>query len=197
MINDFEAFPVLIRKIENFIDNDYIDTIVSSLSKLDYNLHSTFVGEAISTHDVPTNNFILDNFEDLKEKIIKQVGDYSQVIGMDSSKLILLNSWINLQSKGSRLLFHIHPRSIISGVLFLKIDNDSSHLAFKNPNPFSLYANYFNNFKESNKYNYQYCILTPKISDLVLFPSWLEHGSHIENNSAERIVLSFNLDYRY
>lgn len=197
MIHDFETFPVLIRKIENLIDDDYINNIISSLSKFDYTPHSTFVGEALSTYEVPTNNFILDNFDDLKQKIINQVDNYSQVIGMDSSKLILLNSWINLQSKGSRLLFHIHPRSIISGVLFLKIDNDSSHLAFKNPNPFSLYANYFNNFKESNKYNHQYCMLKPNVADLVLFPSWLEHGSHIETNSEERIVLSFNLDYRY
>ena len=45
------------------------------------------------------------------------------------------------------------------------------------------------------EYSSQNVKFMPTVGDLILFPSWLEHGSDKKNQSKERIVLSFNTEY--
>jgi uncharacterized protein (TIGR02466 family) len=74
-------------------------------------------------------------------------------------------------------------------VLYLKVDENSSKIYFYNPNPYNILLKK----KEHNLNNYEYVFFQPKTGDLILFPSWLQHGSHSdENMSDERIALSFN-----
>lgn len=198
MIHDVEVFPVLIRKYDKFITESESNNIVSAINKEHFKNHlGTLIGDATSSHNVTIDGKnILDCFHELKTKIFLEVQNYSELIGIDSNKLVFDNSWCNIQKKNSRLIFHIHPNSIISGALYIKMDENSSHIAFKNPNPFSVYAKYFNINDKISKYNIQYCHVKPNTGDLILFPSWLEHGSYYDNLSEERIVLSFNVYYK-
>jgi uncharacterized protein (TIGR02466 family) len=85
----------------------------------------------------------------------------------------------------------VHPGSSISGVLYLKVDKNSSKIYFYNPNPYNVILRK----KQHNINNYEYMFFQPEIGDLILFPSWLKHGSDVdENMSEERIALSFNTD---
>ena len=87
------------------------------------------------------------------------------------------DSWCNIQGKDSTLDFHNHPNSVVSGIIFLKVDENSSKLVFQNPTSLT---------KEIHQ-------ITPKTGLLVMWPSYLRHGSGDSiNKSAERIVLSFN-----
>ena len=72
---------------------------------------------------------------------------------------------------------------------FIKTDSKSSKLFFYNPNPMIN----FTSINVRNNYNYEWIYFTPKPKTLILFPSWLQHGSNNTlNKSSQRIVVSFN-----
>ena len=74
--------------------------------------------------------------------------------------------------------------SLISGIIFLQVDDKSSKLYFQNPN--NIYV----------KCDDDICI-TPEPGLLLMWPSWLAHGSGDDTNmSTERIVVSFNTYFR-
>ena len=101
-----------------------------------------------------------------------------------SFNLEITNSWCNVQGERSTLNFHRHPDSIISGIIFLQVDDKSSKLYFQNPN--NIYV----------KCDDDICI-TPEPGLLLMWPSWLAHGSGDDTNmSTERIVVSFNTYFR-
>ena len=81
---------------------------------------------------------------------------------------------------------HYHPNSIVSGALYLNVD-DSCYLTFHNPNPYI----YFTDIVEYNSCNYQWQKYYVKNGDLILFPSWLRH-SVPSNPTEKRYTISFN-----
>ena len=82
----------------------------------------------------------------------------------------------SIQGPDSILKYHKHPNSIISGIIYLKVDDDSSKLVFQNPTSMT------GEVKE----------ITPT-NGLMLMWSFLMHGSGATiNKSKERIILAFN-----
>ena len=117
--------------------------------------------------------YILDYHKDIEDKIINELYIKDQR---------LADSWCNIQSIDSTLTYHNHPNSIISGIIFLKADENSSKLVFKNP------------VLRTQNDTYE---ITPKTGMMVLWPSYLMHGSGDSiNKSSERIVLSFNTFFK-
>jgi uncharacterized protein (TIGR02466 family) len=178
-------FSVVIQHFNNFITNEECSDVIEKCKTFNFKKHNAFNDNAVSSHN--TVNNLLNNFSKLKETIMQKINNYENELGLNKSKLE--NSWINFQYKNSILKKHTHPNCQISGVLYLKTDEKSSRLYFYNPNQF----NSFLNIKEYNFSNCQYIYFRPKIGDLILFPSWLSHGSHEDENlSEERVALSFN-----
>ena len=104
----------------------------------------------------------------------------------------MTNSWFNLQSEGSVLRQHNHPFSVISAALFVNAPKNCSKLYFENPNP-HIEFNYRLDEKGRDESLYEYWHFEPESGDLVIFPSWLKHGSMYEkNNSTDRLVISVN-----
>ena len=94
------------------------------------------------------------------------------------------SSWFNEMDNGAHVKLHRHERSIISGVLYFNLSNNSSPISFKNPLiPYKMMELYNGN---SNYYN------TIDVYEglLILFPSWLEHETLPQ--SGKRCVISFN-----
>jgi hypothetical protein len=79
----------------------------------------------------------------------------------------------------------------VSAALCIHSDERSSKLYLENPNPFLNLIRpdrYTESTFELAKYK-----LSP--GDLVLFPSWIKHGSGFEANESEaRVVISFNAE---
>lgn len=193
MINH-SVFPTLISEIPNFITDNELKKIKNVIQKNIKNLkhHETFGqndifnGNAKSSHE-NTSNF-LDLIPFIKNKIYTATQEYVKQSGFKVSNEIG-NSWFNIQKKDSWLDKHTHPGSIISGALFIKTDSKSSKLFFYNPNPMIN----FTSINVRNNYNYEWIYFTPKPKTLILFPSWLQHGSNNTlNKSSQRIVVSFN-----
>jgi uncharacterized protein (TIGR02466 family) len=184
-----KVFPTLIKYVSNFLNKKECNEIINLTFNKKLSSHLSLKGKANSTHGL--NSDILSNVDNnIVEKIKDKVNEYAVDYGV--RKLKLDNSWINIQNKNSILNKHSHPDSIVSGALYLKVDKNSSKIYFYNPNTYLTFVNVF----KQTEFSCENYFFTPQIGDLILFPSWLMHGSNNEeNNSIERIVLSFNTLY--
>ena len=188
---NINLFPTLVRRIPKFLTINECDEIVSKIDLSKFESHKALRGSSISNHHIKKTE-TLDNIEEyikIKDRLQSEVNTYNNISGM--RKAGIFNSWINIQYKGSELLKHTHPQCAVSGAVYLKVDSDSSKLFFYNPNPYIAITE----ADDYTPYTFEQVWITPNIGDLVLFPSWLTHGSNGINNSEERIVLSFNACY--
>lgn len=192
----FDLFPTLIYREKKFLSNEECEKIVNIYeNKQDiFDKHESLPGNSLSSHgnSLKFNLDILQQISEktqnnLKEKIKSICIEYSKESGFAFSEIE--NSWINIQTPGTSLSMHTHPFSSFSGALYLKVDDNSSKIHFINPNPFLS----FTTIRDLTPYTFQTYWFKPEIGDLILFPSWLNHGSNTDMNGSEkRIVLSFN-----
>ena len=191
-------FPTGVMVVDNFISSDEIDDVIAFIKlkemhtndcTIPKNAHSTFDGVSNIINEISEN---VKTCSDLKNKIAFILNEYStKVLGL--SEVEVSNSWAHIQHKGSYIVEHTHPNSKVSGVLYLKSDKDSNNLVFKNPNPY----NKIEAPIVSNEFNYGNSTFPAMPGRMLLFPSWLEHGSnHLLNESNERIMISFNSSYK-
>ena len=167
------AFQTDIHAQYDFLKGGAIERLLKSIKKEDLTDHNALVGNAKSTF-APNIDF-LSNHNSVKHRVEEK---------LFYPNLEINKSWVNVQGENSTLNFHRHPDSIISGIIFLQVDNKSSKLYFQNPN--NIYV----------KCDDDMCI-TPEPGLLLMWPSWLAHGSGDDRNmSTERIVVSFNTYFR-
>ena len=119
-------FTIDVHTQEDFLNQEEIDILINSIDKNNLLDYEFFKGDAKSSYVAmqEQNPNILDFHKDIADKIINKVYVTNQR---------LADSWCNIQGKGSTLDFHIHPNSVVSGVIFLKADEKSSKVVFQNP----------------------------------------------------------------
>ena len=164
-----------------------IKTVLDYLNKIDY--------EYISKNDnyFSTNTKILNDNKlyDIKKEIDKKVLEFTTSILGIEQELYITESWIAKTISGGHHSIHNHPNSLFSGVLYLQTPTDSSIL-FHYDNDLFKNFNFEFNFNNFNEYNSKVSRVMLNNSDLIIFPSWLNHSVEINNSQTERIVLGFN-----
>jgi uncharacterized protein (TIGR02466 family) len=181
----FSLFPTLVLYFPQFIDSKECDKIFRLLKTKKLDNHPSLI-KGKSSHNFNVDTDILSETSIDLSIPIKEYSEQSKI--KIENKIV--SSWCNIQDKESILKEHLHPNSVISGAIFINVDSKSSKLYFHNPNPFVYYT--ITN-KPVNEYTHEWYSLAPKKGDLVLFPSWLKHGSNQDKNfSNNRTVISFN-----
>jgi uncharacterized protein (TIGR02466 family) len=191
-LNRIELFPTLIHVINEFLSPHECDLIISYAKQLQGNPHLAIPENGISSHG--SDYSFIDDVElnvklptSIKSRLKEAFNLYANDAGYP--QIELSNSWINFQYPDSQLIKHTHPNSIISGALYLNVDEDSSKIYFYNPNPYVSFTQY----KDVNNYSCEFQWFKPVNGDLILFPSWMAHGSNGERNkTSERVVISVN-----
>ena len=139
-----------------------------------------------------SNNKTLLNEPELKEikKFIEiHLQDYQTNIISSDVRLYLTNSWLNITNTGESHLLHNHTNSIISGVLYLKVEDSQSTISFNRMTPpFLLNLNPYT-FNPFNSIEWN---LEIKNYDLILFPSSMYHYVKTNTSDNARISLAFN-----
>jgi uncharacterized protein (TIGR02466 family) len=184
------VFPVFIKQIKNLLTMEECEKIIFELKKIKIKNHVTLSKDKGGSSHLIQSGVINKLNQKIQIKLKKEIEEYANEYGFQNLKIS--NSWYNIEKKDCILNNHTHPTSVISGALYLKTDNLSSKIYFYNPNPFIE----FSQFHESKFVNYNHVYFNVEIGSIILFPSWLKHGSNSEkNNSDERICLSFNTMY--
>ena len=105
------------------------------------------------------------------------------------------NAWININSKGNYNFPHDHPGSIVSGVYYVRLPENSGKLVFENPSG-KLLASYWSVVQgpnEWNRANSEVWSLDSSEDTLLIFPSWLDHYVETNKSDEDRISISFNV----
>ena len=141
--------------------------------------------------DISNNERFSDFIQKLKEVV--QI-EFETILNKDR-ELELDNCWINISGKGAYNLSHVHPMSVISGVLFVDTE-PTARLVFENS---QYYAQYYLNNCLTDEFNNQFGFLldapyTPVNGRIVMFPSFLQHSVEQNQKNKERISISFNFN---
>tara|TARA_E500000305_G_C4002817_1_gene228297 strand:+ start:374 stop:1084 length:711 start_codon:yes stop_codon:yes gene_type:complete len=127
----------------------------------------------------------------LKEYFLICVNEYSsRVMGMKAGvDLYITQSWANFTKEGEYHHEHAHSNSIVSGVFYVKSDNETDKIFFHK----SGYQQLQPETENFNVYNSSSWWYEAVEGQLFLFPSSLVHSvGIIEKEGHERISLSFN-----
>ena len=130
--------------------------------------------------------------ETLKEVII---GSLSQFEPISQNVSMVVGGWKNINGPGNFNCIHNHPRSHLSGVLWIKAPKDSGNIVFTSPQLFNRFQeldSYTNQFKfNSNSYMTYY--FPPTEGRILIFPSNLDHEVKENKSDEDRISYSFNI----
>ena len=191
----YKLFPTLVTKYKGILLPNEIETLHQFCINYESSEHAMITNGSKSSHTEESKpNYIFEILEDhvpgLKDRVESTLNDYAYDFGIGPVRVT--NSWFNVQTKDSTLKQHCHPFSAISAALYLNVDENSSKLFFENPNQHIHYS-YYGRETSQSEYLFEHYYVTPDPGDLVVFPSWLKHGSFGENNqTSNRTVISLN-----
>jgi uncharacterized protein (TIGR02466 family) len=149
---------------------------------------------------ISKNNYVLndDYFKKFNSVILQNVNNFlfNELMIENNILPVILNSWIVKHEYNDYAPTHFHCNSFLSGIFYLKCDQDSGRLCFVNPlsntsTSFSSIPLHFNYSKFNEVNSEEWCFI-PEELDLFLFPSNLKHYV-TQCFSEERIVLAFNV----
>jgi len=136
----------------------------------------------------PSNLHHRPEFENLVLFFNDCLEQYKNYYQYDCDKISITAMWANMTiaRSGNSHHQHKHPLSFVSGIFYL---TEGSPTAFFNPSNFEMF-HVWNNLPEGED-NYFY-ERTPKVGQLVLFPSWLQHSTRPHLLDLHRHTISIN-----
>lgn len=181
-----DIFPTPVRKYDlSFLDLDKISEAIKQVKVEPHGL----LDNSDSSYGTEFTVLYDEKLKFLKEELDNCLQEYTQSVGLQYVEII--RSWFNNMTTGKSIKLHRHEGSVISGVFYLKVDDNSVPLKFKSP---VLPNKMIDIFITPTQYACPFFELKPTIGQLVLFPSWLEHETDAE--CGERVVISFNTFYK-
>ena len=184
--------PVTIVDIENFDFKKYADLVIESISVEEKN-HMEAYGIGNTSDDL---HKIPDFFELYDLINTETMMFFNDVLGLGPNDVYMSNMWSTVQTDRANHLTHQHPNSFYSGVIYLEIpegpDIDPGWLTFIDPRQAKNMVN--PDYQKPNMLSDRSYGFKPKTGMLLLFPSWLEHGTQTcrIGPHQKRISLSFN-----
>ena len=146
-----------------------------------------------------TDKNVLDrpDFAHVRALIMREVDLYTRELlrVTQSVEFYITNSWINVHRRGDSAIPHVHHNSLISGVLYLKVNDASGDIVFHRdllslvPFPPALDLD----MESFNIYNCKSWGHKPKTNDICLFPSVVMHSVDPNASDEERWCLAFNV----
>ena len=129
-----------------------------------------------------------EKLKDVKNFLIESINKYCEKILNTKQRLVITQSWFNKNPTGSKHHEHVHPNSIISGVMYFQIDQTLPPIQFSKSNQDGVKLDPI----KYNVLNSDTFLLPCKPGELILFPSNLRHSVPINTGMPDRISLSFN-----
>ena len=171
--------PLLIVPYEQSIDEElaYLKTISYREQQQNGNYRSD-------------DSYLLRNEElkNIKNFLGEAVDKFTKNVLQSKQRLVITQCWANRNPKGSKHHEHVHPNSIISGVMYFQINEKLPPIQFSKANQDGMKLDPI----KYNHINSESFMLPCKPGELILFPSSLKHSVPINQGDEDRISMSFN-----
>ena len=140
------------------------------------------------------DTYLLRTLPDLSALLTTRTNEFLfDIMGEHRTKLVITQSWLNINPPGSHHKTHRHKNSIISGVLYLQCDQNTGN--FNAHRDHSMFRDVSGDVDQHNPFTYEYVTFSPTEFDLYLFQSNLKHSVDTNKSSITRLSLSFNTFY--
>jgi len=182
-----------------------ITTFISAIgvSKIELSDSTVSLIKSLEYRRVENNNGYISNnlnllegdmFLDIKKEILDNTNHYlTNILKIsDGYELNITTSWANKHAPGDFSQEHNHVNSIISGILFVDVDENSGKNIFYNPQQ-NLGLSLELNYQEFNQFNSNFIETQPGTGDLFLFPSSLKHSVTKNLSDQDRYTIAFNI----
>ena len=171
--------PLLIVPYEQSIDKElsYLKTISYRKQQQNGNFRSD-------------DSYLLRNeeFKNIKNFLKESINKFTTNVLNTKQRLVITQCWANRNPKGSQHHEHVHPNSIISGVMYFQINEKLPPIQFSKANQDGMKLDPI----KYNHINSESFMLPCKPGELILFPSSLKHSVPINQGDEDRISMSFN-----
>ena len=171
--------PLLIVPYEQPIDKElsYLKTISYRRQQQNGNFRSD-------------DSYLLRNeeFKNIKNFLKESIDKFTANVLNTKQRLVITQCWANRNPKGSQHHEHVHPNSIISGVMYFQINEKLPPISFSKDRQDGMKL-------DPEKYNHmnsETFMLPCKPGELILFPSSLKHSVPTNQSEEDRISVSFN-----
>ena len=126
----------------------------------------------------------------INARIQRSLDHYLQTIFATSNRVSLkvTQSWLTLTRKGESHHSHVHPNSVVSGVLYINVGQQDGINFYRNQDSI-----WYELLRQQETYHNAFRYFIPvSVGDIVLFPSDLSHGVRELAEDVQRVSLSFN-----
>ncbi len=142
-----------------------------------------------SLNDLPTRN---PDFGDLKRVLDRHAQSFAKACHFDLARKPKLESlWVNVLRPGGHHSGHIHPHSIISGTLYVRVPPQAGALKLEDPRLASMMAAPLRS-PDAPEELQPFIYVHPKAGQLLMWESWLRHEVVTCDAKSDRISISFN-----
>ena len=143
------------------------------------------------------DNYILNRkeFKNIKKFLDECCKDYLEKIisTKNNIELYITQSWLNYTEENQYHHTHVHPNSVVSGVLYFDCDKENDKIKFTNPVGYQQIKPEVKDFNIWNSETWWFALET---GQLVMFPSSTTHQVETKKGTNTRISLAFNTFYK-
>ena len=184
-------FPVPVHQFDvngfGEIQNELIDYVYKMREK-------DPIGHIISNRrGWQSSCFSIDNEDDVLQSFLTNC--LANFPYLKKSVKLFVSAWININPPGAFNLKHNHPTSDLSGVLWIKSQQNCGNIEFDSPRSFATHQeidSYTEDFKNQNNV-FQSYYFNPTEGRILVFPSYLDHHVGFNESQEDRISVSFNI----
>jgi len=186
MITDIfktSLYTTTLDQLDNNAMSDYCLQYSKSVPSVTVSNQSGYQSPRLTGEHAPLNEMF--------KEIDYTTNAFAQRLGLRMPTFID-SVWININKPGATNMEHRHPKTMLSGVFYLKVPQNSGRIVFTNPiSNFDMIwtDDYIDNY---TPYNSECHYHMPINNELILFPSWLSHKVEKNNSDSDRVSLAFN-----
>jgi uncharacterized protein (TIGR02466 family) len=153
----------------------------------------------LETAEGNPNNLSLDTkvldipeLVNLKHFCEKAILNYARTVCGVVDEFYITNSWTARNPQGQGHARHSHPNSIFSGVYYVDADENTAPLILHGHSP--IFKNFLleYHYERYGIFNSNDWAFPVRSGSLIIFPSWVDHSSGINESSVDRRILGFN-----
>jgi uncharacterized protein (TIGR02466 family) len=136
-------------------------------------------------------------FHTLSKIVLEESNNVLDFLFVDRESHYITTMWANVTNPNHRHPVHIHPNSLLSGILYVKTPDKCGPTVF--PDPRAQARVFEPNYTKMNEWNSGLFIHPPTRGTMLMWPSWMTHGverGFSDDENSDRIVIAFNIMIR-